>query len=274
MIAFVISFIAWRNNFFKLPNEEYWLNQISGLYVILAFVFFLFIGIFLVPTLFESLRVFEQPLDDENALRVIKNGWQNIVTSALNLIAFTYLLSRLSEKERLAVFGNKALGVSWLNKINVYFEGSFSWIIVYPWIIFVGQFISIIVSFFYQGPEINQVAVDHVKKIISYPVLFLVTAAFIVTVIPLIEELLFRGFLQSWIKGLFGTKFAIMITSVMFAFFHFSTSQGIENIELVISLFVLSCFLGFLKEKFSSIWASVGLHSTFNLISILMIYKG
>ena len=64
-----------------------------------------------------------------------------------------------------------------------------------------------------------------------------------------------------------------MIASLIFAAFHFSTSQGLNNIELLVSLFVLSCFLGFLYERQESLLASMALHATFNAISILAILE-
>lgn len=263
-----ILFIAKKNQFFKIVDEwRYDNNQISTLYVFQAFALFLIFGIFFVPTLIEVWEYYFGNFEDLN----IKNGIQNILSSSLTFFSYLFLLKTLSQRNRSTVVGFIGDNSSFSTKFNHYFKGAFSWVIVYPLIVFIGQFISNIVSFFYQGPEVNQVAVDHVQKIISFPALFFVTALFIVTVIPFIEELLFRGFLQGWIKGHLGRFFAIIITSLIFALFHYSASQGVENIELVVSLFVLSCFLGFLKEKYESIWASIGLHSTFNFISLIMI---
>lgn len=263
-----IFFVAKKNQFFDIQSKE-WEdnNQISSLYVFQAFAFFLIFGIFFIPILFDVWEHYFGKIDDIN----ITNGLQNILSSFFTFFSYIFLLKTLSQKDRFVVLGLNGDKTFLSTKLNYYFKGVFSWVIVYPLIVLVGQLISNVVSFFYQGPEINQVAVDHVRKIISYPILFTVTAFFIVSVIPFIEELLFRGFLQGWIKGRLGRFFAIIITSIIFALFHYSASQGVENIELVVSLFVLSCFLGFLKEKYQSLWASIGLHSTFNFISLLMI---
>jgi uncharacterized protein len=64
---------------------------------------------------------------------------------------------------------------------------------------------------------------------------------------------------------------SILLASLIFAFFHFSYSQGIDNIEVITSLFVFSCFLGFVYERQQSLWASVGLHALFNAISVVLI---
>ena len=149
--------------------------------------------------------------------------------------------------------------------------GSLTWVIAYPWIVVVGQLLAVLIAFIYSGPLPDQVAVKHLKDLSQHPILFSLTALAVFSLVPMIEELLFRGFLQSWLKNKMNRFQAIILTSLIFASFHFSSSQGIENIEFVFSLFLLSCFLGFIKERQQSLWASIGLHSTFNFISILMI---
>jgi membrane protease YdiL (CAAX protease family) len=68
-----------------------------------------------------------------------------------------------------------------------------------------------------------------------------------------------------------GTKAAILLTSLAFALFHYSGSQEIGNVSLIASLFTFALFLGFIYEKQSSLFASIGLHMTFNLASALRI---
>jgi hypothetical protein len=102
--------------------------------------------------------------------------------------------------------------------------------------------------------------------------LMALVALFIVIIAaPVIEELLFRGFLQNYFKRYLGTKAAILITSLCFALFHLAPSQGLGNISLVISLFSFACFLGFVYERQKSLFASIGLHMFFNLVSSIRI---
>ena len=88
---------------------------------------------------------------------------------------------------------------------------------------------------------------------------------------PLLEEFLFRGLFQTWIKKHLGVKAAILIASLCFALFHVSVAHGVGNLSLVPSLFVFSCFLGFIYERQKSLFASIVLHTTFNLVSTLRI---
>jgi membrane protease YdiL (CAAX protease family) len=117
----------------------------------------------------------------------------------------------------------------------------------------------------------EQVAVRYLKMALDSPPLLLTALFIILIAAPFIEELLFRGFLQNWLKSILGAKSAILIASFCFALFHLSASQGIGNISLAISLFSFSCFLGFIYERQRSLLASIGLHMTFNAVSCFRI---
>ena len=106
----------------------------------------------------------------------------------------------------------------------------------------------------------------------AHPSLFVLTISTIVIFAPVIEELLFRGFLQSFIRQHLGSKQAICITSVLFAFFHYSSEQGIGNLPIIISLFVLSLFIGFIYEKRGSLAAPIALHAIFNAVNVVNLY--
>jgi membrane protease YdiL (CAAX protease family) len=122
-----------------------------------------------------------------------------------------------------------------------------------------------------QGARGEQVAVQQLKLITHSEPLLISMMITIIGIVPILEELLFRGFLQSWLREKLSMWLAIPIASLLFAVVHFSKDQGLDNLELIASLFVLSCFLGYLFERQKSLWASIGLHSGFNLISAFMI---
>jgi membrane protease YdiL (CAAX protease family) len=64
---------------------------------------------------------------------------------------------------------------------------------------------------------------------------------------------------------------AIVFSSICFSAFHFSFSQGIGNISLLFSLFVFALFLGFIYERQGSLFASISLHMTLNIVSVARI---
>jgi len=193
-------------------------------------------------------------------------GWIDLLGIIGSFLALGVVFFRLSPVERLYIWGDAKSPISPLR------VGMASLVIIYPFVQCIGQLVSIIVLLLFRQAQIDQVAVERLKDVQTDPVLFITTFILIITLVPCIEELLFRGFLQSWLRmKLKSPAKAIAIASLIFALFHYSPSQGITNIELLISLYILSCFLGYLYEKTRSLWASIGLHATFNAVSAILI---
>ena len=270
IVASWISSVAWKRGFYRLPVASEDKGHLRWWLVLEAFVLFFFVQVIAGPSLYVYFLSWLNPgvgSGIEGNQEGLAASWANIWSAAWTAAALIVFFLSLPSQTQREILGRQGSAIN----AKAYLAGGLSWVIVYPWILALGQTISAVVEGFYQGPHIDQVAVKHLKDTFDNPILFLVTAVAIVTIIPFLEELLFRAFLQTWFKYYMGRMQSIAATSLIFALFHFSFSQGIENIELVLSLFLLSCFLGFLKEKYQSLWASVGLHSTFNFISILML---
>src|SRR5262249_6035266 len=153
---------------------------------------------------------------------------------------------------RSEVWGSRSGG--W-QALKNWLVGAGAWFIAYPWVIFVAQGIGIILALSDHRQQIDQVAVRHLKDALNHPGLLFATLLGIILLVPIVEELIFRGFLQGWLRNVMGRKIAIVITAAVFALFHFSSSQGVENFELLPALFILACYLGFLRERQDSLWA-------------------
>lgn len=125
------------------------------------------------------------------------------------------------------------------------------------------------VQLLFEAEVAEQVAVRQLKQSVELGPLFWATAFSMIAVIPLFEEFLFRGIVQTWFRTRLGRLNAILLSSAMFAGVHFSFEQGLSNIELLGSLFVFSLFLGYVYERQQSLVAPVALHSLFNAISVL-----
>jgi len=118
----------------------------------------------------------------------------------------------------------------------------------------------------------EQLAVRFLTMTFQYPRYFFLSVITIVAFAPILEEVLFRGFLQSLIRQHLGSKVAIFITSCCFSVFHYSPQQGFSNISIIGSLFALALFLGFVYERQGSLLASVALHASFNAFSVFNLY--
>ena len=91
---------------------------------------------------------------------------------------------------------------------------------------------------------------------------------------PIIEEFLFRGVLQRFLRQYLPKVKTWLLTAFLFSAIHFRWSQGVSNIEILIALFALSLLLSFTYEKTTSLFSPIGLHLTFNAIttSVIIVY--
>lgn len=256
---------AWKKGFFHLGHTHF--VVIHALDVLKAFGYFILMQVIIIPALTVVIfSFFNYDNIDTLGLTMRQQAFVNMLAIFGGLGAVLLAFISLHPYQRRDIWGHNS---EWLHNI---FVGICTWFVSYPFVLAFNQLISIVVLLITKVPSIDQTAVRHFKNIMNDPALFLINGLGVVLIVPIAEELLFRGFLQSWIKEkLKDAKKGIVVASLIFAFFHFSPSQGITNIELISSLFVLSCFLGFIYERQKSLWASIGLHSFFNAMSLMMI---
>ncbi|HUD02006.1 MAG TPA: type II CAAX endopeptidase family protein [Rhabdochlamydiaceae bacterium] len=145
--------------------------------------------------------------------------------------------------------------------------GVMAWFIAFPVVQVIGQIFDLALYFIFNLGTYEQAAVRYLKTTLQSPSLTMLALISIVVIAPVVEEFLFRGALQTYLKQRFQRKTAIVITSICFALFHFSVEQGYGNFSLIPSLFVFACFLGYIYERQGSLYASIGLHMAFNFVS-------
>lgn len=260
-------YFAWKQGFFFKPEPFY--VRIRGWDVLKAFLYFIIAQVILVPALLVVILSLITHQDPNVIFKSLKGqGWVSIASVFGGFAAVWLAYLSIPEPTRHAIWGHSK---HWIKNL---FIGMLTWFISFPFTLALSQLVAIVVLFFSHEQEVDQVAVRHLKSVLSDKILFGAIVASVIFIVPLVEEFLFRGLLQTWFKEkLIYQGWAIVFTSIIFALFHYSTSQGVTNIELLFSLFILSCFLGFLYERQRSLWAPIGLHATFNAITILMIIK-
>lgn len=87
----------------------------------------------------------------------------------------------------------------------------------------------------------------------------------LVVLAPLVEEILFRGFLFTAFRRTFGFWLGAVGVSLLFAVAHGQANVGID-------VFVLSMFLCYLREKTDSLWPAVALHALKNLVAFIVLF--
>lgn len=93
----------------------------------------------------------------------------------------------------------------------------------------------------------------------------LATFIAIVLLAPIVEELLFRGFLLPALNKVMRLPFAIVAVSILFAVLH-------PPIMTMLAIGVFSVFLCLAYVKTGSLWPAILLHSTQNLIAFTLLF--
>ena len=84
---------------------------------------------------------------------------------------------------------------------------------------------------------------------------------------PIVEELLFRGFLFSQLKTTkLGVNGSIILTSLIWTSIHLQ-----YDLFLLIPIFLLGLFLGYLMHKYNSLYLVIIVHAVHNLQATLFI---
>lgn len=149
--------------------------------------------------------------------------------------------------------------------------GLLTWFLSFPVVVAISQYVESIIFFFTGYTGMDQIAIRFLKMAKESPYLLVIALFAILIAAPTIEEFVFRGILYNYLKKKIKRMGALIISSIIFAAFHFSPDQGLSNFSLLSSLFILSLFLGFLYERQRSLLAPIALHMTFNSISVIRI---
>jgi membrane protease YdiL (CAAX protease family) len=94
---------------------------------------------------------------------------------------------------------------------------------------------------------------------------FILAFVVLVVIVPISEEVLFRGFLFGKLLKKIPIWAAVMVTSVLFAFLHGAWNVAIDT-------FALSIVLCVLRQITGSIWPSILLHMTKNGIAYYFLF--
>lgn len=270
LVAFVVSYLAYRFGFFRLSQEEKQQNFLSLKYLFGAFFVFIGIQVFIMPLLGLFWIFLKTGNLEYVKLGTSSRGWISIIGIWLVALGMLAYLQLLDSKNRSLIW-NKAKKFKSVNGVKQFLFGGMAWFITYPIVSTVGQSLGYILYLLFGVSPVEQTPVKALKTTLSDPLVFSFMTLTIVFLVPVLEEIMFRGLVQNFLKNYFRRMPAIALTALVFALFHYSPEQGISNIEFIITLFVLSCFLGFIYERQASLWAPIGLHVAFNGVSVLVI---
>jgi membrane protease YdiL (CAAX protease family) len=90
------------------------------------------------------------------------------------------------------------------------------------------------------------------------------TSFALVLIVPVCEELFFRGLILRGLRGLYGDVTALLISSLLFGLSHFRLPTA------VLPATVAGVFLGTIVIRTGSIWSSIALHAAVNAVPLLV----
>jgi membrane protease YdiL (CAAX protease family)/uncharacterized RDD family membrane protein YckC len=91
----------------------------------------------------------------------------------------------------------------------------------------------------------------------------------VAVIAPLVEEIVFRGMVFGWLRGRTPIGWAVVISAALFSLEHI----GFLQLTLFLPIFAAGLVLATLYHHAGSIWPSVLVHGTFNLVATLVLFN-
>jgi membrane protease YdiL (CAAX protease family) len=116
------------------------------------------------------------------------------------------------------------------------------------------------------GEMEEQEIVDSMKNTtgVGLKVGLIVTACLIA---PIVEELIFRGYIYGVLKRFSNPLFAMVVAGALFAAVHL-------NLPALVPLWIFAIILTLTYELSGSLWVPIGIHAGFNTINVFMMLSG
>ncbi|MEN6307416.1 MAG: type II CAAX endopeptidase family protein [Anaerohalosphaeraceae bacterium] len=182
----------------------------------------------------------------------------------IGMLAFFLLVVKFA-----FVRGLRGFGLNWRKIPKDLGWGAVNLAAIYP-VVLLALYLTVAVGKLFAGPEFelqkHQTLVEMNQTIPMWMRMSLVL--FAVAIVPVFEEVLFRGLIQSTLTAYLPSPWmSIGITSALFAGLHYGTHS--------VGIFVLACCLGYAYERSGSLWRPIFIHILFNSISVVgVLYFG
>jgi membrane protease YdiL (CAAX protease family)/uncharacterized RDD family membrane protein YckC len=91
----------------------------------------------------------------------------------------------------------------------------------------------------------------------------------VAVIAPLVEEIVFRGMVFGWLRGRLPIGWAVVVSAALFSLEHI----GFLQLTLFLPIFATGLVLATLYHHAHSIWPTVLVHATFNLVATLVLFN-
>lgn len=106
-----------------------------------------------------------------------------------------------------------------------------------------------------------------IDKLVSSPILLAVFGVMAVTIAPVFEELLFRGFIQPLLVRTFGLIAGIVLTAILFGSLH--APEYSFAWQYVVAVALVGVVLGWIRARANSIIPSTIMHGCYNAVFLI-----
>ena len=235
----------------RLENKYWGLRD-----VVKVFLLYLFMMLAGIP-------VFIKVVKQVFGLDLVETFGQNTILLSLslvvNILTCLYIFNIVRTGYGLPVV---SLGLTFRNWKSDVKTGLKYYLIVLPVIIAAGFILDIVLRTFGIEPEqqdiINNILNEDSLGVLAFMAFFGMIAA------PIVEELLFRGFLQSAVRITCGKMQTILISGFVFALIH-------GNSHVFLQIFILGLLLAYLFEMTGSLVAPITVHVCHNTITLVFL---
>lgn len=261
-VGILTSFVASRYGFFRFCEKAK--NVLISTPALIELLLIYFLVSFLSPLLLIRLIM---PI-----AKSLQVNWASFLMVSLQLASEILIILLIT----LYAFAHKRINMRGIFKtsrsslLSDFGMGALTWAIAFPVVAAIDGIMESINIYFFGSEGPPQVAVEFIRMLAKSNLLWL---GLLITIViaPFIEEFIFRGVVQTYLRKRVTRIQAIVLSSIFFAGVHFAPSQGIGNIPLLVSIFSFGLYLGFIYERQGSLLASFSLHATFNALSIVRI---
>lgn len=95
---------------------------------------------------------------------------------------------------------------------------------------------------------------------------FLASMVGLCILVPIAEELLFRGAIFGWFRARYNLRAAVLVSSAVFGLAHY------DSVAHVASSFVLGMAMAYMFERTRTLWVPIAMHSISNCVSVCLQY--
>lgn len=203
--------------------------------------------------------LFQFILQTWTSLKIYKDVFIWFSNFIVALVSFLFLIRFL--KIRYGV-GLKELGIVFPVRLKWFGTGFLYYCSAIPVLMILGMITKIIGDFF-SIPLEPQAPLKMLKQETS-PFNLTLISIFVVVAAPFFEEIFFRGFVYPLMKKFLGFRWAMILSSVLFAMLHFSFLAFLP-------ITCIGLFLAYLYEKTGSLFSSIVFHCLNNLMAVLIV---